>query len=408
MLSTQSSTDVLVLGGGFAGLWAAVGAARRRHELDVLPEDAQITLINRDAFHSIRVRNYEADLKAVRVPLPGILEPIQVRHLEGEITNVDLARREVDFRGGNGGRRMAYRRLVFALGSQLVSPPANWQAPTFNVDTFQAAAKLNEHLTKLPSCDSAAARTVVVIGGGLTGIETAAEMPRRLREIWNANGSANPFRVVLIERNPRVANSFGPNASEVIEYALANLGVELKTNCSVASSDASGVTLSTGELIPASTVIFSAGMRANPLTACFPGTPDRLGRIPVDGYLRAQGVNNTFVAGDAAALNVDGTHESVMSCQFSRPMGRFAGYNVMSDLLGEPMRALAIDWYVTVIDLGAWGALYLKGWNHAVALQGMAAKEVKQTINCRRIYPPQNQNPEDIFAAAEASVQAAP
>lgn len=408
MLLRENSTDVLVLGGGFAGLWAAVGAARRRHELDVSPADARITLINRDEFHSIRVRNYEADLRPVRVPLSSVLDPIQVTHYEGEITALDLARREVIFRGKNGDGRLVYRSLVFALGSQLVSPPANWQAPTFNVDTFQSAAKLDEHLKKLPSCDTAAARTVVVVGGGLTGIEAAAEMPRRLRSIWNANGNANPFRVVLIERSPRVANSFGPDASEIVEHALANLGVEIKTNCSVASSDASGIALSTGEVIPASTVIFCAGMRANPLTACFPGAPDRFGRIPVDNYLSAQVVDHTFVAGDAAALNVDGTHESVMSCQFSRPMGRFAGYNVMSDLLGQPMRALTIDYYVTCIDLGAWGALYLKGWNHAIALQGMAAKEVKQTINCRRIYPPQNQNPADIFAAAEASVQAAP
>jgi NADH dehydrogenase len=294
------------------------------------------------------------------------------------------------------------------LGSQLVSPPENWQAPTFNVDTFRAAAKLDEHLNQLPNRDSAVARTVVVIGGGLTGIETAAEMPRRLRHIWNVNGATDSFRVVLLERGPCVAGSFGSDASEVIEHALADLGVEIKINCSVISSDASGVALSTGERIPTSTVIFCAGMRANPLTARFPGTRDRLGRIPVDSYLRVESIDRTFVAGDAAALSVDGTHQSVMSCQFSRPMGRFAGYNVMSDLLGQPMRALTIDWYVTVIDLGAWGALYLKGWNHVVALKGMAAKEVKQAINCRRIYPPQNQNPADILAAAEASVQAAP
>jgi NADH dehydrogenase len=408
MSSTENSTDVLVLGGGFAGLWAAAGAARRRHELKVLPEDAPITLINRDAFHSIRVRNYEADLKDVRVPLASILEPIQVRPLEGEITNVDLTGREVIFRNEHGDRRIAYRSLVFALGSQLVSPPENWQAPTFNVDTFRAAAKLDEHLNQLPNRDSAVARTVVVIGGGLTGIETAAEMPRRLRHIWNVNGATDSFRVVLLERGPCVAGSFGSDASEVIEHALADLGVEIKINCSVISSDASGVALSTGERIPTSTVIFCAGMRANPLTARFPGTRDRLGRIPVDSYLRVESIDRTFVAGDAAALSVDGTHQSVMSCQFSRPMGRFAGYNVMSDLLGQPMRALTIDWYVTVIDLGAWGALYLKGWNHVVALKGMAAKEVKQAINCRRIYPPQNQNPADILAAAEASVQAAP
>ena len=64
-----------------------------------------------------------------------------------------------------------------------------------------------------------------------------------------------------------------------------------------------------------------------------------------------------FAAGDSASLLVDGTHTSVMSCQHARPMGRFAGYNVVADLVGEPMLPLQIDWYVTVLDLGPWGAV---------------------------------------------------
>ncbi len=62
-------SDIVVVGGGFAGLWSAIGAARRLDELGIGPDRVEITLINRDAWHGIRVRNYESDLSEVRVPL---------------------------------------------------------------------------------------------------------------------------------------------------------------------------------------------------------------------------------------------------------------------------------------------------------------------------------------------------
>ena len=75
-------------------------------------------------------------------------------------------------------------------------------------------------------------------------------------------------------------------------------------------------------------------MRANPLTAQFGVPCDRLGRLPVDDYLEVEGVAGVFAAGDVAAAKMDDEHLSVMSCQHGRPMGRYAGYNVISDLLG--------------------------------------------------------------------------
>ena len=110
-------------------------------------------------------------------------------------------------------------------------------------------------------------------------------------------------------------------------------------------------------------MVWCAGMRANPLTAQFGVSCDRLGRLPVDDYLRVEGVDGVFAAGDVAAAKMDDEHLSVMSCQHGRPMGRYAGYNVISDLLGAPMLSLRIPWYVTVLDLGPAGAVYTEGWD---------------------------------------------
>ncbi len=85
-------------------------------------------------------------------------------------------------------------------------------------------------------------------------------------------------------------------------------------------------------------------------------------------------VRDVFAAGDIASSVVDGQHPTVMSCQFARPMGRFAGHNVVADLVGQPLLPLRIDWYVTVLDLGGWGALYTEGWDREVRTTGAAAE----------------------------------
>jgi NADH dehydrogenase len=148
-------------------------------------------------------------------------------------------------------------------------------------------------------------------------------------------------------------------------------------------------------------------MCPNPVVATLPGEHDH-GRLAVDQFMRAKDLAHVFAAGDVACGRLDGEHATVMSCQFARPMGRYAGHNVVADLFGEPMMPLNIDWYVTVLDLGAWGALYTEGWEREVRTTGAAAKLTKQTINRQRIYPPRNGSRADLFAAAAPSVQAPP
>lgn len=398
---------IVVLGGGFAGLWSAVGAARALDELGVRPDAVEVTLVNRDAYHVIRVRNYEPDLREVRIPLDDILAPIDVRRVEGEVTGLDVAARAVTVRDHAGSRTLAYDRLVLALGSELSRPDIPGVAPhAFDVDTYDAGLRLNEHLRGLAARPPSPARdTVLVVGAGLTGIEAATEMPAKLR---SALGPGAAFRVILADHSPRVGSDMGEDARPVIQTALAALGVETRTSVSVTSVTEGGATLGSGELIQAATVVWCAGMRATPLTRLLPVERDRQGRIPVDAYMRVQGADGVFAAGDAARAMLDDTHASVMSCQHGRPMGRFAGHNVVCDLLGRPMLPLQIGWYVTCLDLGPWGALYTEGWDRRVVAQGEAAKKIKREINCQRIYPPRSRDRREILAAAAPIVQTPP
>jgi NADH dehydrogenase len=406
----MSAKQILVLGGGFAGLWSAVGAARKLDELGRTPDAVEVTLVNRDAFHSIRVRNYESDLTAVRVPLDDVLGPVGVRRVEGEVADLDLAGQVATVHTMDGPQTLFYDRLVFALGSQLLRPPVPGLAEhAFDVDTYNGAAKLNTHLQSLPGRpESPGQFTVIVVGAGLTGIETATELPGRLRAVLARARSIRPFRVILADHKPFVGSDMGASARPVIEEALAALGVETRLGIEVASVNPMGITLRSGEEMPAATVVWCAGMRANPLTRRFPVEPDRFGRIPVDVFLRVKGVANVFAAGDVACAVLDDRHASVMSCQHSRPMGRFAGHNVVCDLLGLPLLPLRIDWYVTVLDLGRWGAVYTEGWDRHVVTTGEPAKKTKQVINGQRIYPPLTGNRREILAAAAPVVQRPP
>jgi NADH dehydrogenase len=397
---------ILILGAGFAGLWAAIAAARKLDEIGVRQSEVEILVVDRNPYHNIRVRNYEVDLSEVAIPLAELLDPIGIKHMIAEVEAIDTAKQQVTVVTARGRENLAYDRLVLALGSELVRPKIpGLAANSFDVDTYAAAVRLNDHLAALGEREASQGHsTVVVVGAGFTGIEVAAEMPDKLARA----GVAGDHRVILVDPNPVVGVTIGDRARPVICEALSALGIETRLGAKVSAAAPIGVTLTSGELIPAQTIVWCAGMSASPLAATLPGEPDRHGRLVVDQFMRPTALTNVFVAGDMASCLVDGVHSTVMSCQFARPMGRFAGHNVASDLFRQPMLPLHIDWYVTVLDLGTWGALYTIGWDRQVYSTGHPAKVTKQTINHKRIYPPRTGTSADLFAAAAPTVQAPP
>ena len=283
----MAAKEIVVLGGGFAGLWAAVGAARRLDELKIGPNQVRVTLVNRDAYHSIRVRNYESDLSGVRVPLADVLEPIGVQLVVADVESIDPRARAVTVVSAGVKQVLPYDRLVFALGSQVVRPPLPGLAEhAFDVDTYGGAERLNEHLQSLAKGPQTAGTwTVLVVGAGLTGIETACEMPGRLKALQKQAGSSFSMRVILADHSDHIGSTMGESALPVIAEALTSLGVETRTGVRIVSMDQSGARLDSGERIEAATVVWCAGMRASPLAASLGLPTDHFGRVAVDEYL---------------------------------------------------------------------------------------------------------------------------
>ncbi|MDR5774764.1 MULTISPECIES: FAD-dependent oxidoreductase [unclassified Caballeronia] len=402
---------IVVVGAGFAGLWSALAAARKLDELQQPADQAEVVVLNPQPYHSVRVRNYEQPLDPTLVPLDGVFGPTGVRFVQATAHTVDSANRRVMFTREDGEGSLEYDRLILAVGSELVRPEIpGLDRHSFDVDTYAGACKLQAHLSTLPALpDSPGRYTAVVIGAGLTGIELAAELPGRLREIVG-EADRDKVRVVLADRSPKIAQSMG-GAQSVVVQAMTSLDVELRPGVSLEELDGHGASLSDGvnaDYIQACTVVWCGGMRANALASQLPVGLDSMGRVPVDAYLRVTGVPGVFAAGDCARVLIDGKRPSVMSCQHGRPMGRYAGNNAVCDLYGEEMLPLQIDWYTTVCDLGPWGAVYTEGWERKLVSEGEAAKATKRTINGERIYPPRSGCREELFRAAAPIVQTPP
>jgi NADH dehydrogenase len=284
---------------------------------------------------------------------------------------------------------LSYDRLILAAGSHGFQPPVPGLSEFgHSVSDRDGALALDRHLHDLARKPASPTRnTVVVGGGGFTGIEVATEMPTRLREIL---GGDAPVRVVIVERGPVIAPDMGEEPRPYIEARLRDAGVETILGSGIARIDEDGVTLDNGERIEAGTVAWTAGMRASPLTSRLPADRDNLGRILVDPDLRVPGCPRIFAAGDTAKAVTDQQgHFSVMSCQHARRLGAFAGHNAAADLLGEPVFAYDQPSYVVCLDLGPETAIFTRGWSpRAVELTGADAKKAKMDINTVWIYPP--------------------
>lgn len=387
-LLTVGPARIVIVGGGFAGVWAAMGAARRiRHS--AMRSGVRITVVSPDDCLVVRPRLYESDLRGVRVPLAPILAPVSVEHVQATVEAVDTERRVLTV-SGRAADELGYDQLILCAGSESTSPRGN--AGLHSVDTYGRAAAL-QHAVAALRIGREKDATATVVGAGFAGLEVATELADVLRS--NAVAAGRPSDrtfVCLIEAASTVAPGFGARAREVIEEALDTLRVDRRTCASVVEADGRGVTLADGERIESRLTVWAGGPRANRLNDRLALPLDEHGRVPVDVHL-ATGIDGVWAAGDSARVRVGGRQVAPMSCQHAIPQGRRAGENAAAAVLGQPLGRYAQPLYLTCLDLGSAGGLVTSGFERDVIVaRGIQAKRFKRFVNRSLIYPPTSAN----------------
>ncbi|MGO4776320.1 NAD(P)/FAD-dependent oxidoreductase, partial [Lysobacter sp. 2RAB21] len=304
---TDSRKHVVIVGGGFGGLWATRALASA---------DVRITLIDRRNHHLFQPLLYQvatAGLSApdIAAPLRHILRNqanVEVRL--GEVTGIDAGARNVSLADGDV---VAYDYLLLASGAtHAYFGHDEWADDAPGLKTLDDALHIRRRVLlafeRAEAAESEEERSAwlhfAVVGGGPTGVElagTLAEISRKtLRREFRRIDPAQA-RVRLIEAGPRVLSSFPESLSEKARAQLQRLGVEVSTGTPVASIDGEGYMLG-AEFVPARTVLWAAGVAASKLGALLDAPRDRAGRVQVAPDLSVPGHPEIFVAGDLAAI----------------------------------------------------------------------------------------------------------
>jgi len=330
---------VVILGGGFGGLYAA--RALRRAPL-------RLTLVDRRNHHLFQPLLYQVATAAlnpsdIAVPIRRVLRRQKnATVLLGEATAVDVAGRRVVLADGE----LPYDYLVIATGAaHSYFGHDDWSPYAPGLKTIEDALEIRRRILlafeaaeRDPDPETRRAwLSFVVIGGGPTGVELAGALAEIARLILRTDfRSIDPAsaRVALIEAGPRILPAFAPALSEEAARELAGLGVEVITGAAATSVDATGVSLGERRL-QARNVLWAAGVAASPIAGSLGIALDRAGRVPVAPDLTLPGHPEVFVIGDLAALRQDGKPVPGVA-PAAKQMGRHAARNILRAVRGLP------------------------------------------------------------------------
>lgn len=365
--------QVLIVGGGFAGLNAAKILGRAK--------DVQVTLVDRRNHHLFQPLLYQVAMAGlspadIAVPIRSLLARYaNTRVIQAEVQGLDLARNVaiVD------GQEWPFDYLLLACGAQhSYFGHQQWEEFAPGLKTLEQATEIRRRvLVAYEEAERATDRarqkrllTFVVVGGGPTGVELAGaigEMSRFTLAKDFRNIDAKQARVILVESGPRILPSFSEKQASRAMRDLEGLGVQVWTNSMVTKIDAEGVEIG-DERIRAATVLWAAGVQASPLGKLAGVDVDRQGRILVESDLTIKGYPNVFVSGDQACF----THQTGKPLPGTAPVamqqGRYVARTILGDLADKPRKPFhffdkgqmaTIGRSKAVLEIGSWK---LAGW----------------------------------------------
>ncbi|MFG2061121.1 NAD(P)/FAD-dependent oxidoreductase [Micromonospora sp. NPDC048871] len=323
---------IVVLGAGYAGAIAAGRLARRLH-----PDQTEITVVNAAADFVERVRLHQlavgADL-AVR-PLRDLYTGTGVRVRLARVTGVDVDRRIVTLAEADTSSEIGYDTLVYALGSTAAEHPGGADH-AYDVAGAQSAQRLRERLAALE-----AGGRVLVVGGGLTGLEAATEI-----------AEARPDLHVALATRGGLGDWLDEGARRHLRKVCDRLGITVHEHTDITEVRATGAVTGTEGLIPAQVTVWCAGFAVPSLVAGMAVRTAPTGQILVDATMRSVSHPEVYAIGDAACAEGPGGRPLRMSCASGVPMAWQAADAIAARLTGRPVPRMSIRYYNQCISLG--------------------------------------------------------
>ena len=346
---------VLILGGGFGGIYAAIELERALRDRD----NVNITLVTRDNYflftpmlHEVAASDLE--MNTIINPLRKLLR--RVKTFTGNIEKINLERRCVTVTHGfdRHVHELPYDHLIIALGSgtNFFGLPGVQDA-ALTIKTLNDAIELrNRLITHLEEANSECAAgerqpllTFVVVGAGFAGVETLGGINDFVRAAirFYPNLAPEYVHTILISSDEFILPELGSKLGAYAQRKLAARGVEIITRTRVTAVRDGLVELSDGRTIPATTLIWAAGNAPNPLVTALP-TPKSGGRILVNEHLEVQGFPGVWALGDCASIpdsETGGFHPA--TAQHAIREGRCAARNVAADIVGGRKRSFSFS-----------------------------------------------------------------
>jgi NADH dehydrogenase len=354
-----SSDQIVVAGAGYAGLHVALRlTARLRNNPEL-----ELTLVDRHDYHQAitelpRVAGGTRAADAVRIPLQDLLAT-RVRFVQTEINGFDLPGRRLL----TGTGPIGWGRLVLALGSR----PNDFAIPGLAeralsvysaTDAEQVWAAVSKALAAATvATDPERQRrlaTVVVGGGGATGVELAGELAEILPKVAGRHGLA-PDRpaVWLVEAGPTILAGSSPQLIDKATRILSDLGVQVRTNAAIAAATEEGFRLTDGQLVQGGVFVWAGGVKAPELVAGSGLPVGHNGRVKVDRYLRVLDHPEIYVAGDLASVTDPRTgHVLPPLAQVALEEGETVARNLDAELRDKPLEAFTFHDKGFVVSVG--------------------------------------------------------
>jgi NADH:ubiquinone reductase (H+-translocating) len=340
---------ILVLGGGFVGLYTSLGLEKR-----LSAREADVTLVNPESFMAYQPFLPEAasgniEPRHVVVPFRTVLK--RTRLVTGSVTAIDHARRVATIRPVQGeSYDVSYDVIVIALGSvSRVLPVPGLAEHAIGFKTVAEAIFLrNQVLESMDAAESTAdedvrrrALTFVFVGGGYAGVEALAELEDLARDASRRYRHVNrsDMRWILVEAAPTILPEMAPDMGPYAIRILRERGIDVLLNTTLESAEGGRMRLSDGQEFTADTLVWTTGVKPHPLVAEMGFPTDEGGRLVADQYLRVRGVDAAWAAGDSAAvpdLTTGGINPP--TAQHALRQARRMAANIAATLNGEPLR----------------------------------------------------------------------